>query len=292
VVSGPEKTDRGSMRVDDAVAWDDWLAPHGSRDPEFRRLPFDHPLSVLYSSGTTGPPKCIVHRAGGILLKHAVEHRLHCDVHDGDRVVYFTTTGWMMWNWLVSVLASEAALLLYDGSPFHPDGNVLFDFADATGMTLFGTSAKFLDAVNKAGRAPIRTHRLERLRTMTSTGSTLAPERFDFVYEQVKHDLHLASMSGGTDIISCFVGGNPIGPVWRGEIQARALGMRVDVYDDAGRSLRGKKGELVCTLCRSPRCRWLSGTIPTADVTAVPISSASPASGPMATTSSSRRTTV
>jgi acetoacetyl-CoA synthetase len=155
----------------------------------------------------------------------------------------------MMWNWLVTALASEATLLLYDGSPFHPDGNVLFDFADATGMTLFGTSAKYLDAVNKAGLAPIATHRLERVRTMTSTGSPLAPESFSFVYDRIKRDLHLASISGGTDIVSCFVGGVPIAPVWKGEIQARALGMKVEVFDDRGGALGpGEKGELVCTM--------------------------------------------
>jgi acetoacetyl-CoA synthetase len=154
----------------------------------------------------------------------------------------------MMWNWLVSALASEATLLLYDGSPFHPDGRVLFDFADAQGMTLFGTSAKFIDAVHKAGLQPMSSHRLRTVRTMTSTGSPLAPESFDFVYERIKRDIHLASISGGTDIISCFVGGNPIAPVWRGEIQSRGLGMRVEVYDDRGRSVRGQKGELVCSM--------------------------------------------
>jgi acetoacetyl-CoA synthetase len=154
----------------------------------------------------------------------------------------------MMWNWLVSTLASGATLLLYDGSPLHRGGRILFDFADETAMTLFGTSAKFIDAVSKAGFEPIRTHRLQTVRTMTSTGSPLAPESFDFVYTKIKKDIHLASISGGTDIISCFVGGNPIGPVWRGEIQVRALGMKVDVFDEQGRPVRGGKGELVCTM--------------------------------------------
>ncbi|MCA1560288.1 MAG: acetoacetate--CoA ligase, partial [Acidobacteria bacterium] len=166
----------------------------------------------------------------------------------GDRVFYFTTCGWMMWNWLVTVLASGGTVSLYDGSPVHPDANVLFDLADRTGTTLFGTSAKFIDAVNKAGLRPRSTHRLDTIRTITSTGSPLAAESFDFVYEHVKRDVHLASMSGGTDIISCFVGGNPIGPVWRGEIQARGLGMRVEVFDEDGRPLTRGKGELVCTM--------------------------------------------
>ncbi|MBK8909526.1 MAG: acetoacetate--CoA ligase [Rhodospirillales bacterium] len=213
----------------------------------FRRLPFDHPVYIMYSSGTTGVPKCIIHGAGGTLLQHMKEHLLHCDIRPNDRVFYFTTLGWMMWNWLVSALASQATLLLYDGSPFHPDGNVLFDYADGEGMTLFGTSAKYIDAVAKAGLRPRETHALATLRTMTSTGSPLAPEAFDFVYRDIKADLHLASIAGGTDLISCFVLGNPIAPVWRGEIQTAGLGMAVDVFDDEGKPLRGGKGELVCT---------------------------------------------
>jgi acetoacetyl-CoA synthetase len=201
----------------------------------------------MFSSGTTGVPKCIVHRAGGVLLKQVSEHVLHCDVKRGDRVFYFTTCSWMMWNWLVAALAAEATVLLYDGSPFHPDGNVLFDYAQSEGMTLFGTSAKYIDSVHKAGLRPRETHDLSSVRTMTSTGSPLAPESFDFVYEAINPDLHLASISGGTDIVGCFVLGNLLAPVRRGEIQARALGMAVDVFDADGNPVRGEKGELVCT---------------------------------------------
>ncbi|HMC76237.1 MAG TPA: acetoacetate--CoA ligase [Vicinamibacterales bacterium] len=231
-----------------AAAWEALIGPHRGAAPSYARLPFNHPLYILYSSGTTGVPKCIVHGAGGTLLQHLKEHQLHCDIHPGDRVFYFTTLGWMMWNWLVTVLASGATILLYDGSPFHPDGRTLFTFADETAMTLFGTSAKFIDAVAKAGLRPGETHSLETVRTITSTGSPLAPEGFDFVYDHVKRDVHLASISGGTDIVSCFVGGNPIGPVWRGEIQCRALGMKVEVRDEDGRPVREQKGELVCAL--------------------------------------------
>ncbi len=225
----------------------DFVAPHPAGEIAFDRGPFDRPLYIMYSSGTTGVPKCIVHGAGGTLLQHLKEHRLHSDVKPDDRVFYFTTCGWMMWNWLATALASEATLLLYDGSPGILGARVLFDYADAEAMTLFGTSAKWIDSIAKMGLEPIKTHRLDSVRLMTSTGSPLAPEGFDYVYGHVKKDIQLASISGGTDIVSCFMLGNPIGPVRRGEIQCRGLGMRVEVFDDDGRPVQGAKGELVCT---------------------------------------------
>lgn len=233
--------------VGGAVTLDAAIEPFAIKDVTFERLPFSHPLYILFSSGTTGVPKCIVHSAGGTLIQHLKEQRLHAGIQEGDRFFYFTTCGWMMWNWLVSGLASGATLLLYDGSPSFPSANVLFDYAQAERMTYFGTSAKFIDALRKADLHPGKTHDLSSIRTISSTGSPLSPEGFVYVYERIKDDVHLASISGGTDIVSCFVLGVPTEPVWIGEIQGPGLGMAVDVWDDEGKPVRGEKGELVCT---------------------------------------------
>ena len=235
-----------ATNVRDAVEWDVWLAPFIAGPIDYAMLPFDHPLYILYSSGTTGVPKCIVHGAGGTLLQHLKEHLLHGDVKAGDCLFFFTTCGWMMWNWLASGLAAKATLLLYDGSPFIDRGRILWELADDEGMTHFGTSAHYIEAQKKIALVPLKNFKLSTVRTMFSTGSPLAPESFDYVYQCVKHDICLSSISGGADIVSCFALGAPTLPVWRGELQCRGLGMDVDVYDENGHSVIGEKGELVC----------------------------------------------
>jgi len=223
-------------------------AHHTARRVSYTRVPVDHPLYILFSSGTTGAPKCIVHRTGGVLLQHLKEHTLHADIKPGDRVFYFTTLGWMMWNWLVSGLMRGATVMLFDGSPFHPRPEVLWDYAEQEGFTHFGTSAKYIDSLRKVGCAPKKTHELGALRSLLSTGSPLLTSGFEYVYAQVKDDLHLASISGGTDIVSCFVIGDPTAPVYSGEIQGAALGLSVDVWaEDGTPAPPGIKGELVCT---------------------------------------------
>jgi acetoacetyl-CoA synthetase len=233
--------------VRSAVSWQAFLG-NGVPEPiEFARLPFDHPLYILFSSGTTGAPKCIVHGVGGTLLQHQKEHVLHTDIRAGDVVFFFTTCGWMMWNWLLSTLASGATVVLFDGAPFYPDPGALWRIADRESIKVFGTSARYLGSLQSHGFAPREHMGLDALESILSTGSPLAPASFDFVYTNVKNDVQLASIAGGTDLISCFALGNPLRPVYRGELQCRGLGMAVQIYDETGRAVVGRKGELVCT---------------------------------------------
>jgi acetoacetyl-CoA synthetase len=247
VVSYVEDTpDISGLR--DAVSWSAATSAVPSGDIPFAQVTFDHPLFIMYSSGTTGAPKCIVHGHGGTLLQHLKEHRLHCDLSADDRLFYFSTCGWMMWNWQVSGLAIGATLMLYEGNPAHPGPEILWDFVEKEKITIFGTSAKYLSAMEKAGVKPRESHDLSAMRLLMSTGSPLTHESYDYIYRDVKQDMQLSSISGGTDIVSCFVLGNPVLPVYKGEIQSRGLGMAVEVFGDDGKALPdGEKGELVCT---------------------------------------------
>lgn len=229
------------------ILWSEIIESSVPSEIKYTLTPFDHPLYIMYSSGTTGKPKCIVHGAGGTLIEHLKELILHTDLKRTDKIFYQTTCGWMMWNWLVSSLAVGATVVLYDGAPFENEGRILFDLAQQEKITVFGTNAKYLSATEKAGLVPRKTHDLSKLHTILSTGSPLAPLSFDYVYRDIKSDLLLSSISGGTDILGCFALGCPIKPVYRGELQVRSLGLKVEVFNNCGKSVVDQKGELVCT---------------------------------------------